>query len=244
MSSDAVIVADRLTRRFGSFTAVNAISFEVRRGEIFGFLGANGAGKTTAIKMMSGLLMPSDGTAVVGGFDVSTHAEDVKRSIGYMSQRFSLYGDLTVRENIQFYGGIYGLRKAALAERTQHLLDDLGLHEDADRLVGELPLGLKQKLAFSTALVHNPKVVFLDEPTSGVDPLTRRQFWEMIYAAADRGTTILITTHYLDEAEYCNRISVMVDGTMAAYDTPTAVKEQLGVRTMDEVFLKLTRTSS
>jgi len=244
VSSDAVIVADRLTRRFGSFTAVNAISFEVRRGEIFGFLGANGAGKTTAIKMMSGLLMPSDGTAVVGGFDVSTHAEDVKRSIGYMSQRFSLYGDLTVRENIQFYGGIYGLRKAALVERTQHLLDDLGLHEDADRLVGELPLGLKQKLAFSTALVHNPKVVFLDEPTSGVDPLTRRQFWEMIYAAADRGTTILITTHYLDEAEYCNRISVMVDGTMAAYDTPTAVKEQLGVRTMDEVFLKLTRTSS
>ena len=244
MSSDAVIVADRLTRRFGSFTAVNAISFEVRRGEIFGFLGANGAGKTTAIKMMSGLLMPSDGTAVVGGFDVSTHAEDVKRSIGYMSQRFSLYADLTIRENIEFYGGIYGLKKADLANRAQHLLDDLGLHDDADRLVGELPLGLKQKLAFSTALVHNPKVVFLDEPTSGVDPLTRRQFWEMIYAAADRGTTILITTHYLDEAEYCNRISVMVDGTMAAYDTPAAVKAQLGAATMDEVFLTLTRSSS
>ena len=244
MSADAVIVADKLTRRFGSFTAVNAISFDVRRGEIFGFLGANGAGKTTAIKMMSGLLTPTEGTAVVGGFDVSTHAEDVKRSIGYMSQRFSLYADLTIRENIEFYGGIYGLKKAELAERAQHLLDDLGLHDDADRLVGALPLGLKQKLAFSTALVHEPKVVFLDEPTSGVDPLTRRQFWEMIYAAADRGTTILITTHYLDEAEYCNRISVMVDGTMAAYDTPTAVKEQLGVATMDEVFLTLTRSTA
>ena len=244
MSADAVIVADKLTRRFGSFTAVNAISFDVRRGEIFGFLGANGAGKTTAIKMMSGLLTPTEGTAVVGGFDVSTHAEDVKRSIGYMSQRFSLYADLTIRENIEFYGGIYGLKKAELAERAQHLLDDLGLHDEADRLVGALPLGLKQKLAFSTALVHEPKVVFLDEPTSGVDPLTRRQFWEMIYAAADRGTTILITTHYLDEAEYCNRISVMVDGTMAAYDTPTAVKEQLGVATMDEVFLTLTRSTA
>jgi len=243
MSAAAVITADRLTRRFGSFTAVNAISFDVRQGEIFGFLGANGAGKTTAIKMMSGLLMPSEGTATVGGYDVGTQAEDVKRSIGYMSQRFSLYGDLTVRENIQFYGGIYGLSKTELKERAQLLISDLELEHEADRLVGELPLGLKQKLAFSTALVHEPKVVFLDEPTSGVDPLTRRQFWEMIYAAADRGTTILITTHYLDEAEYCNRISVMVDGTMAAYDTPTAVKEQLGVRTMDEVFLKLTRTT-
>jgi len=243
MTSTATIVADRLTRRFGSFTAVNAISFEVRRGEIFGFLGANGAGKTTAIKMMSGLLMPSEGTAMVGGFDVSTQAEQVKRSIGYMSQRFSLYADLTVRENIRFYGGIYGLKKDVLNERAEHLIRDLGLDAEADRLVGELPLGMKQKLAFSTALVHDPAVVFLDEPTSGVDPITRRQFWEMITAAADRGTTILITTHYLDEAEYCHRISVMVDGTMAAYDTPSAVKSTLGVQTMDEVFLKLTRTS-
>ena len=244
MKTDAVIVADGLTRRFGSFTAVDAISFDVRRGEIFGFLGANGAGKTTAIKMMSGLLMPTEGTAVVGGFDVSTHAEDVKRSIGYMSQRFSLYADLTVRENIQFYGGIYGLNRSVLTDRSELLIEDLGLEDEADRLVGTLPLGLKQKLAFSTALVHDPKVVFLDEPTSGVDPLTRRQFWELINTAADRGTTILITTHYLDEAEYCDRISVMVDGSMAAYDTPTAVKSQLGVQTMDDVFLKLTRSEA
>ena len=244
MKTDAVIVADGLTRRFGSFTAVDAISFDVRRGEIFGFLGANGAGKTTAIKMMSGLLMPTEGTAVVGGFDVSTHAEEVKRSIGYMSQRFSLYADLTVRENIQFYGGIYGLNRSVLTDRSELLIEDLGLEDEADRLVGTLPLGLKQKLAFSTALVHDPKVVFLDEPTSGVDPLTRRQFWELINAAADRGTTILITTHYLDEAEYCDRISVMVDGSMAAYDTPTAVKSQLGVQTMDDVFLKLTRSEA
>lgn len=244
MTSAPAIVADRLTRRFGSFTAVNAISFEVNRGEIFGFLGANGAGKTTAIKMMSGLLMPSEGTAMVGGFDVSTQAEQVKRSIGYMSQRFSLYNDLTVRENIHFYGGIYGLKRDVLKERALQLIRDLGLDAEADRLVGELPLGLKQKLAFSTALVHEPAVVFLDEPTSGVDPITRRQFWEMITGAADRGITILITTHYLDEAEYCHRISVMVDGTMAAYDTPSAVKSTLGVQTMDEVFLKLTRTSA
>lgn len=244
MSTNAAIIADRLTRRFGTFTAVNAISFEVRRGEIFGFLGANGAGKTTAIKMMSGLLMPSEGTAIVGGFDVSTQAEQVKRSIGYMSQRFSLYADLTVRENIRFYGGIYGLNTKQLNERTEHLIADLQLEHEADRLVGQLPLGLKQKLAFSTALVHEPTVVFLDEPTSGVDPITRRQFWEMIYAAADRGTTILITTHYLDEAEYCNRISVMVDGSMAAYDTPAAVKASLGVQTMDEVFVRLTRAST
>ena len=242
MNTNAVIIADKLTRTFGAFTAVDAISFDVRKGEIFGFLGANGAGKTTAIKMMSGLLMPSSGDAIVAGYNVRTHSEDVKRSIGYMSQRFSLYGDLTVRENIHFYGGIYGLSKSELRERTNNLIADLELGTDADRLVRQLPLGLKQKLAFSTALIHEPAVVFLDEPTSGVDPLTRRQFWEMIYAAADRGITILITTHYLDEAEYCNRISVMVDGRMAAYDTPGNVKGALHATTMDEVFVKLTRT--
>lgn len=243
MNSTPVIIAENLTKEFGSFTAVDSISFDVKKGEIFGFLGANGAGKTTAIKMMCGLLMPTSGSASVAGYDVATHADDVKRSIGYMSQRFSLYNDLTVRENIQFYGGIYGLDKKTLVDRSTRLIDDLGLHDQADRLVHELPLGLKQKLAFSTALIHEPQVVFLDEPTSGVDPLTRRQFWEMIYSASDRGTTILLTTHYLDEAEYCHRISVMVDGAMVAFDTPAKVKADIGVDTMDEVFLKLTRAS-
>lgn len=238
------IEARNLTRKFGAFTAVDDISFSVERGEIFGFLGANGAGKTTAIRMMCGLLTPTSGEISVGGFDVKSQTNDVKRSIGYMSQRFSLYNDLTIQENVEFFGGIYGLDRTTLSKRTASLLNELNLTDDRNRLVGDLPLGLKQKIAFSTALIHEPSVVFLDEPTSGVDPITRRQFWELIQEAADRGVTVLITTHYLDEAEYCDRISVMVDGKMAAYDTPANVKQKFNAKSIDEVFLKLTRPSS
>jgi len=238
---ESMIIAKDLTRKFGDFTAVNHISFDVKGGEIFGFLGANGAGKTTAIKMMCGLLQPTDGDATVAGYSVRTDSEKIKRTIGYMSQKFSLYYDLTVRENISFYGGIYGLRRDELKERREDLIRQLGIEDLADKLVGSLPLGQKQKLAFSTALIHSPKVVFLDEPTSGVDPITRRQFWELIYDAAARGVTVLLTTHYLAESEYCDRISIMVDGTMVAYDTPDMVKQQLGVETMDEAFFKLSR---
>jgi ABC-2 type transport system ATP-binding protein len=233
-----------LTRRFGGFTAVDAISFDVREGEVFGFLGANGAGKTTAIKMLIGLLAPTSGHATVAGFDVLTQAEEVRRRIGYMSQRFSLYEDLTVRENIELYGGIYGLTDAEIRERGDALLGGLQLGHAADERVTALPLGWKQKLAFSVALLHQPAVVFLDEPTGGVDPITRRQFWEMIYAAAARGTTLFVTTHYLDEAEYCDRVSVMVDGRIAAMGTPEALKEEFGVDTLDELFVQLARPAS
>jgi ABC-2 type transport system ATP-binding protein len=232
-----------LTRRFGSFTAVDSISVDVKVGEVFGFLGANGAGKTTAIKMLIGLLEPSSGSARVAGFDVLTQADEVSRRIGYMSQRFSLYDDLTPRENITLYGGIYGLTDAEIRSRGDALLGGLDLMHVADRLVSTLPLGWKQKLAFSVAMLHQPAVVFLDEPTGGVDPVTRRQFWEMIYAAAARGTTVFVTTHYMDEAEYCDRLSIMVDGRIAAMGTPKALKAEFGVSSIDEVFVLLARPS-
>jgi ABC-2 type transport system ATP-binding protein len=240
----AAIEVHELTRRFGSFTAVDAISFEVREGEVFGFLGANGAGKTTAIKMLIGLLAPTSGRARVAGFDVLTETEEVRRRIGYMSQRFSLYEDLTVRENITLYGGIYGLTDADIDRRGDALLDGLQLGHAADERVAALPLGWKQKLAFSVALLHEPAVVFLDEPTGGVDPITRRQFWEMIYAAAARGTTLFVTTHYLDEAEYCDRVSIMVDGRIAALGAPDALKREAGVETLDELFVRLARPAA
>lgn len=236
-----VISASQLTKRFGDFTAVNAISFEVGAGEIFGFLGANGAGKTTAMRMLCGLSIPTSGQASVAGFDVYKQTEEIKRNIGYMSQKFSLYEDLTVRENIRFFGGIYGLKNQILKQKSETLIDKLGLSEEADTLVKSLPLGWKQKLSFSIAILHEPKIVFLDEPTGGVDPITRRSFWEMIYAAADEGTTIFVTTHYMDEAEYCNRVSIMVDGNIAALDAPSRLKKQFEVDSMDAVFLRLAR---
>ena len=237
----AAVVADELTRRFGDFTAVDRLNLSVEPGEVFGFLGANGAGKTTAIRMLTGLLAPTSGSARVGGFDVATETEKVRRSIGYMSQRFSLYDDLTVRENIRLYGGIYRLHEREIRSRTGQLLERVRLEAHADELVGRLPLGWKQKLAFSVALLHRPPVVFLDEPTGGVDPITRRQFWEMIYAAAAEQVTVFVTTHYMDEAEYCDRASVMVDGRIAALGTPGELKQALGATSMDEVFLRLAR---
>jgi ABC-2 type transport system ATP-binding protein len=230
-----------LTRRFGDFTAVDAISFDVQPGEVFGFLGANGAGKTTAIRMLTGLLAPTSGSATVAGFDVLTQPERVRRRIGYMSQRFSLYEDLTVWENITLYGGIYGLSDESIRERGNALLGELKLEPERDARVASLPLGWKQKLAFSVALLHAPEVVFLDEPTGGVDPVTRRQFWEMIYAAASRGTTVLVTTHYLDEAEYCDRVSIMVDGRIGALGTPAELKHRFDAASLDEVFVRLAR---
>jgi ABC-2 type transport system ATP-binding protein len=238
------IEAHELTRRFGQFTAVDAITFDVQKGEVFGFLGANGAGKTTAIRMLIGLLAPSGGEARVAGFDVLTESEDIRRNIGYMSQRFSLYEDLTVRENIALYGGIYGLTDADIRARGDALISRLQLGHAADERVAGLPLGWKQKLAFSVALLHEPAIVFLDEPTGGVDPITRRQFWEMIYAAASRGTTVFVTTHYMDEAEYCDRISIMVEGRIAAMGTPEELKHQFGVESVDEVFVRLARPSA
>lgn len=243
-SASLAIEARELTRTFGSFTAVDHISFSVRTGEVFGFLGANGAGKTTAMRMLIGLLAPSGGEATVAGFDVRRESERVKRSIGYMSQRFSLYDDLTVRENVQLFGGIYGLTRRVLAERMTAMLGRLGLASAERARVGDLPLGWKQKLAFSVALLHEPRVVFLDEPTSGVDPITRRQFWEMIYATAHAGTTVLVTTHYMDEAEYCDRLSIMVAGQIAAMGTPQELEQQFGAPTMDEVFVRLARPES
>ncbi len=238
------ISARDLTRHFGDFTAVDAISVEVREGEVFGFLGANGAGKTTAIKMLIGLLEPSAGSASVAGYDIRTQSDDVRRSIGYMSQRFSLYDDLTVRENIALYGGIYGLTDAEIAERGTEMLHALQLVDTRKALVRTLPLGWKQKLAFSVAMLHRPKVVFLDEPTGGVDPVTRRQFWEMIYAAAARGTTVFVTTHYMDEAEYCDRLSIMVDGRIAAMGTPKELKAQFDAPSIDELFVRLARPAA
>jgi ABC-2 type transport system ATP-binding protein len=241
MNAAPAIVARDLTRRFGDFVAVDHISFTVDPGEVFGFLGANGAGKTTAIRMMTGLLAPSGGEARVAGFDVATEADSIRRNIGYMSQRFSLYEDLTVRENIQLFGGIYGLTDSQIEQRTTTLVERLGLTRALDDLVGKLPLGWKQKLAFSVAIFHEPKIVFLDEPTGGVDPITRRQFWEMIYASAATGTTVFVTTHYMDEAEYCDRISIMVDGRIAALGTPEELKQEFAAPTVDEVFVRLAR---
>ncbi len=239
----AIEVKD-LTRRFGDFTAVDAISVDVQVGEVFGFLGANGAGKTTAIKVLIGLLAPTSGSARVAGFDVVTQSEEVRKRIGYMSQRFSLYDDLTPRENITLYGGIYGLSDLDIRARGTAMLSELGLMQVADKLVSTLPLGWKQKLSFSVAMLHRPAVVFLDEPTGGVDPVTRRQFWEMIYAAAARGTTVFVTTHYMDEAEYCDRLSIMVDGRIAAIGTPAALKAEFGVSSIDEVFVRLARPTT
>tara|TARA_R110002167_G_scaffold47352_11_gene140276 strand:+ start:5835 stop:6647 length:813 start_codon:yes stop_codon:yes gene_type:complete len=244
MNNKNVIEVENLTKTFGDFTAVNAISFEVRKGEIFGFLGANGAGKTTAMKMLIGISNPTSGKANVAGFDVFTDADNIKRNIGYMSQKFALYDDLTVKENITFFGGIYGLSRARIKEKANALISELGLQEVTDQLVGSLPLGWKQKLAFSVSLIHDPKIVFLDEPTGGVDPITRRQFWEMIYKASYQGTTVFVTTHYMDEAEYCDRVSIMVNGKIEALDTPKKLKEQFNVATMNDVFLKLARSPS
>jgi ABC-2 type transport system ATP-binding protein len=238
------ITAKNLTKAFGEFIAVDRISFNIKQGEIFGFLGANGAGKTTAIRMLCGLSKPSSGEATVAGFDVSTQPESIKKNIGYMSQKFSLYEDLTVMENIRFYAGIYGLSDKDIKEKSEQLLNHLHLDQEKNKLVGSLPLGWKQKLSFSIALIHEPKIVFLDEPTGGVDPLTRREFWEMIYAASQRGTTIFVTTHYMDEAEYCHRVSIMVDGRIAALGTPAALKKQFAAETMNEVFLQLARQAT
>jgi ABC-2 type transport system ATP-binding protein len=240
MTAPAIQARD-LTRRFDGFTAVDAITFQVEPGEVFGFLGANGAGKTTAIRMLIGVLQPTSGSATVAGYDIRTQAEQVRRRIGYMSQKFSLYEDLTVRENITLYGGIYGVSNQDIATRTSDILARLGLEHAGRELVREIPLGWKQQLAFSVALLHRPAVVFLDEPTSGVDPITRRRFWELIYETAAGGTSVLITTHYLDEAEYCRRISIMVDGAIAAMGTPAEVRNVAGAATLDDVFLKLTR---
>ena len=241
MGEGAAIDARALTRRFGTFTAVDAISFRVAPGEVFGFLGANGAGKTTAMRMLIGVLAPTAGSATVAGFDVAAAPAQVRRHIGYMSQRFALYDDLTVQENITLFGGVYGLDDAAIAARGDALLARIGLAHARRDLVRRLPLGWKQQLAFSVALLHRPRVVFLDEPTGGVDPITRRRFWELIYETAATGTAVLVTTHYLDEAEYCDRLSIMVDGGIAAMGTPGAVKAAFGASSLDDVFLRLTR---
>ena len=236
-----VIQVENLTKKFGDFIAVNAITFEVKKGEIFGFLGANGAGKTTAMKMLIGISKPTSGSAKVAGFDVFTNTEDIKKNIGYMSQKFALYDDLTVKENITFFGGIYGLSRAKIKEKRSELVQELGLEDIVNELVGSLPLGWKQKISFSIALLHSPTIVFLDEPTGGVDPITRRQFWEMIYKASNNGTTVFVTTHYMDEAEYCDRVSIMVEGKIEALDTPKKLKEKYKAINMNEVFLKLAR---
>ena len=236
-----VIVADKLTKKFGDFTAVDQISFEVNRGEIFGFLGANGAGKTTAMRMFCGLSLPTSGAATVGGFDVYKENEQIKNTIGYMSQRFSLYDDLTILENIQFYAGIYGMDKKEIQWKANIILKELELEKEKNQLVSSLPLGWKQKLAFSVAIFHEPRIVFLDEPTGGVDPITRREFWNLIYKAAADGITVFVTTHYMDEAEYCNRVSIMVDGRIEALDTPGNLKSIYMADSMNEVFLQLAR---
>ena len=244
MEEKIAIQAHDLTKRFGKFTAVDQISFEVKGGEIFGFLGANGAGKTTAMRMLCGLLQPTSGAAHVAGYDVFTQREKIKQHIGYMSQKFSLYPNLTALENIRFYGGIYGLHKHALAEKADQLVEELGISEYKNKQVQSLPLGWKQKIAFSIAILHEPRVVFLDEPTGGVDPITRRQFWDMILETAARGITVFATTHYMDEAEYCDRVSIMVDGKIAALDTPQGLKEQYHSPTVDDVFLQLARRAT
>jgi ABC-2 type transport system ATP-binding protein len=244
MTSELAIDVVDLTRRFGGFIAVDDITFQVRAGEVFGFLGANGAGKTTAIRMLTGLLAPSSGRATVAGKDVARDADGVKRVIGYMSQRFSLYEDLTVRENITLYGGIYDLSDRDIKDRTGRMLSRLGLEHAADQHVRSIPLGWRQKLAFSVALLHEPKVVFLDEPTSGVDPITRRQFWEMIYETAAAGTTVLVTTHYMDEAEYCDRISIMVAGRIGAIGTPADLKKEFAADSIDDLFVRLARPAA
>ena len=241
--SELAIKAEKLSKHFGSFKAVDEITFEVKKGEVFGFLGANGAGKTTAMKMLIGISSPSSGTAQIAGFDIYKDTEKIKQSIGYMSQKFSLYDDLTIGENLKFFGGIYGLSRPTIKQKTEQVLERLHLQKEKNALVKSLPLGWKQKLAFSAAMFHAPQIVFLDEPTGGVDPITRREFWDMIYEAAENGTTIFVTTHYMDEAEYCNRISMMVDGKIEAMDTPKELKRQFNAMSMDDVFLDLARNA-
>lgn len=241
MSNNDVIKVSGLTKKFGHFTAVDHISFDVKEGEIFGFLGANGAGKTTAIQMLCGISKPTAGKGTVAGYDILRENEKIKRNIGYMSQKFSLYEDLRVWENIRLFGGIYGLNDKQIADKTEELLTRLKFEDQRNAMVRSLPLGWKQKLAFSVAIFHTPKIVFLDEPTGGVDPAMRRQFWEMIYEAADQGITVFVTTHYMDEAEYCNRVSIMVDGRIDALDTPAELRRQFNADSMDEVFRQLAR---
>ena len=241
MNSNISITAKELTKNFGSFTAVDHISFEVHQGEIFGFLGANGAGKTTAMRILCGLLEPTSGDATVAGFDVYRQREKIKANIGYMSQKFSLYPSLSARENMTFYGGVYGMKRKEIKQKVDHLIDHLNVSNYSDTQVRDLPLGWKQKIAFSTALLHEPKIVFLDEPTGGVDPITRRQFWDMIYETADRGLTVFVTTHYMDEAEYCDRVSIMVDGAIVELDSPNALKEKYKAESMNGVFLHLAK---
>jgi ABC-2 type transport system ATP-binding protein len=238
---DYIIKVENLTKKFGSFTANDNLTFNVKRGEIFGFLGANGAGKTTAIRILCGLSRPSSGKIEVAGFDVYRQSNKVKKNIGYMSQKFSLYEDMTIKENFRFYGGIYGMPTKAIREKTEHYLQKLGLVAEKNSVISSLPLGWKQKLAFSVAMMHSPSIIFLDEPTGGVDPITRRQFWEMIYEVADAGTTVFVTTHYMDEAEYCQRVSIMVDGRIEALDTPEQLKVKFGADSMEDVFIKLAR---
>ena len=244
MSSEFAISVRDLTKRFGAFTAVDAVTFDVRRGEIFGFLGANGAGKTTAMRMLCGLSFPTSGQAHVAGFDLFNESEKIKKNIGYMSQKFSLYEDLTIVENIRFYGGIYGLSDTQIKSKTERMLEQLHLEDQAKTLARSLPLGWKQKISFSVAMLHQPKIVFLDEPTGGVDPVTRREFWTMIYEAAHEGTTVFVTTHYMDEAEYCDRVSIMVDGRIEALNTPAELKKQFNAPSMEEVFIQLARKAT
>lgn len=241
MPENIIIVKD-LVKKFGDFTANDHLTFEVKKGEIFGFLGANGAGKTTAIRILCGLSYPTSGALTVAGYDIYSQRELIKKNIGYMSQKFSLYEDLTVFENIRFYAGIYGLSKKEIEERSERLLERLDLKMARNKLIADIPLGWKQKLAFSVAIIHDPKIVFLDEPTGGVDPITRRQFWDMIFETAQNGITVFVTTHYMDEAEYCDRVSIMVDGRIAALDTPTNLKEQYHTSSMNDVFLRLVRS--
>lgn len=238
-----VITAENLTKKFGNFTAVDHISFDIEKGEIFGFLGANGAGKTTAMRMLCGLSIPTKGTGHVAGFDIYSQTEQIKKNIGYMSQKFSLYEDLTVKENIRLFAGIYGIKRREISPRTDNLLQKLGFMEEKNTLVKRLPLGWKQKLSFSVAIFHEPKLVFLDEPTGGVDPATRRQFWELIYDASERGITVFVTTHYMDEAEYCNRVSIMVDGRIEALDSPANLRKKFNCSSMDGVFQTLARVA-
>ncbi|HIS33662.1 MAG TPA: ABC transporter ATP-binding protein [Candidatus Avirikenella pullistercoris] len=239
-----VIYTENLTKKFGDFTAVDNISFSVEQSEIFGFLGANGAGKTTAMRMLCGLSRPTSGKGSVAGFDIYKESEKVKRNIGYMSQKFSLYEDLKVWENLRLFGGIYGMKKQEIVSKTDRMLAELGFEAERNTLVKSLPLGWKQKLSFSVSIFHNPKVVFLDEPTGGVDPVTRRQFWELIYQAAEKGITVFVTTHYMDEAEYCDRVSIMVDGKIEALDTPANLKQQFHASSMDDVFQQLARKAT
>lgn len=242
--NEIIIKVNQLTKKFGDFTAVDHISFEIGKGEIFGFLGANGAGKTTAIRMLCGLSIPTSGDGFVAGFDINKEQEKIKKNIGYMSQKFSLYEDLKVWENMRLFGGIYGMKTADINIKTDRILNNLGFIAEKNTLVRDLPLGWKQKLAFSVSIFHSPKIVFLDEPTGGVDPVTRRQFWEMIYEAIDNGITVFVTTHYMDEAEYCNRVSIMVDGRIEALDSPKKLKEKMNSQTMDEVFQKFARKAT